>query len=341
MTDSIDQQHQLQTYSCELFREEVRILGGDAPDGTIAHIEVFALSKFRYLDPKNEESSKQAANMWMQEFAEKAKVCEGVEKLKELVANMTGPEVGDPELSAPTLSDLLAEFRYSLEVDPAAAASTVVDGIIDSTTDHPWRRLLVIAAEGIHFTDEQDQQLIPVLMKFIEDFRDSNDHEDRIAVCSAIRTYVGLMGTAQIESTARLLEPGHRASADVDSLLEALKMISRKFAANPPGSPNQYPELSDQLDQIARAYLNPHVLPHDKNAAVAMNAVQALAAAASPEVGAVITEVNTLCPTWFRQQLQRRLTKLQEEWATELGDGVAVHEPTKMVQGASDLLDCT
>ena len=111
-----------------------------------------------------------------------------------------------------------------------------------------------------------------------------------------------------------------------------------KADANPPKAPNQYPALSDQIERVARAYLNPYVLPQEKHAAVAMNSVQALAALASPEFGAVIAEVSTCCPPWFRQQLQLRLTKLQEEWRAKLGEGVTVHQPMKTVQEVSDCL---
>ena len=174
--------------------------------------------------------------------------------------------------------------------------------------------------------------------QFSSPIRGSNDREDRVAVCSAVRSYVGLAETAQVESVAELLEPGYRASPTLDTLLETLKMVARKFAANPPGSPNQYPALSGQIHRVARAYLNPYVLPQGKHAAVAINAAQALAALASPEFGTVITEVNKCCPAWFRQQLQRRLTMLLEEWKTKLGNGVAVHQSTKTVQEAFDQL---
>ena len=338
MTDSIDQQYRPQTYTRNLFREQHRILDANAPDDAIAYIEVSAQSSVHYLNPKDEESSTHGATAWQQEFVKQARAREGIEKLKETLANMAGPDMLEPPLTAPTLSDRLAELRDFLEADPVAAASTVVDGITDPTTDHPWRRLLVIAAESIHFTDNQDRQLIPALKEFIESFRDSNVREDQIAVYSAIRSYVGLAETAQVESVAELLEPGYRASPTLDTLLETLKMVARKFAANPPGSPNQYPALSGQIHRVARAYLNPYVLPQGKHAAVAINAAQALAALASPEFGTVITEVNKCCPAWFRQQLQRRLTMLLEEWKTKLGNGVAVHQSTKTVQEAFDQL---
>ena len=341
MSDSIREQGGLQVHFQNLYLKRFRVFGLHLPDDAIAHLEATLKFDIYRLLPKDEESRTPSDKEWSEQSRRKEELREELDKLRGWFARKFEEDVPHKlhaALPAPTLSDRLAELRYSLETDPAAAASTVVDGMTDPSTDHPWRRLLVIAAEGIHFTDEQDRQLIPALMEFIESFRDSNDCEDRVAVCSAIRSYVGLAGTAQVESVAKLLEPGHRASPTLPTLLETLKMIARKFAANPPRSPNQYPALSGQLERVARAYLNPYVLPQDKHAAVAMNAVQALAALASPELGAVIAEVNTCCPAWFRQQLQRRLTKLQEEWETKLGDGVAVHQPTKTVQEAFDRL---
>jgi hypothetical protein len=348
MTNSICEQGSLQVRSQNLYLERFRVFGLHLPDDTIANIEPTLKfetrrlpPKTRRLPPKDEESRTHSDKEPSEQSGREEEQRRALDKLRASFARMFEGDVLH-ELRAPSqvpeLSDRLAKLRYSLETDPAIAASTVVDGITDPTTDHPWRRLLVIAAEGIHFTDDQDRQLIPALMQFIENFRDSNDPEDRIAVCSAIRSYVGLAGAAQVDSVANLLEPGHRASLTSDMLLETVKMVARKFAANPPESPNPYPALSGQVEQVARAYLNPYVLPQNKHAAVAMNAVQALAALASPELVAVIAEVNTCCPAWFRQQLQRRLTKLQEEWETKRGDGVAADQPTKVVREAFDLL---
>ena len=118
-----------------------------------------------------------------------------------------------------------------------------------------------------------------------------------------------MIGLAEINSVARLLEAGHRASPTLDTLLEILKMITRKFTANPPTATNQQLGLSDELENIARAYTDPYVLPHGKHAAVAMNAVQALVASASPNAGildfSMSQPVYVLLSALYRSVLRR------------------------------------
>jgi hypothetical protein len=119
-------------------------------------------------------------------------------------------------------------------------------------------------------------------------------------------------------------------------VLETIKMVARKFAANPPAACNEHPGLSAQLERVARAYLNPYVFPHGKSAAVAINAVQAVVGLASPGMHELIAEVNANCPAWFRQQLRGRLRRLLNEWEARLGDGTVDHEPTNLVKRAVD-----
>jgi hypothetical protein len=235
--------------------------------------------------------------------------------------------------------DLPEEQRHLdqlLETSPTAAASAILAGLTNPDTEQAWRRRLVLAAEVAGFTELQDQQLAPALRSFIDEFRDSNRRDDQVVVCSALRTYVGLIPVSDLDCLAAVLEPGHRASPGTDTLLEAIKMVARKTAANPPATDCQHPRLAEQLVQLARAHMNPYVLPHGKSAALAMNAILAVAGLASAAVQDLIGEVNACCPAWFRQQLQRRLCKLLSEWAAKLGESTTGHEPTTILRTAAD-----
>jgi hypothetical protein len=190
--------------------------------------------------------------------------------------------------------DLPKEHRHLdqlLETSPTAAASAILAGLTDPDTEQAWRRRLVLAAEVAGFTELQDQQLAPALRSFIDEFRDSNRRDDQVVVCSAIRTYVGLIPVSDLDCLAAVLEPGHRASPGTDTLLEAIKMVARKTAANPPSTDNQHPRLSEQLVPLARAHMNPYVLPRGKSEALAMNAILAVAGLASPAVQDLVGEV--------------------------------------------------
>jgi len=342
MADSIGEKREIEAYSEQLHSKWQRLFDPDLPAGAVARVKTLVEVELRFLARKDEGSTPRGSGKWFQEFLDKDGTRRKLDELRESIARVAERErvaESDASSAAPTPPDRVKDLSNLLETDPRAARSRVLDGLTDADTDHPWRRLLVIAAEGIRFTDDQDRELLPALTAFIHRFRDSNDRENQIAVCSAIRTCVGLTPTTQIESVGAFLEPGHRAYPSLDTLLETVKMIARKFAANPPESPNEHPTLSCQLERLARAYMSPYVLPHGKNAALAMNALQAVVGSASPGMHGLIADANTSCPAWFRQQLQRRLRRLLREWEARLGDRATEHQPTNLVQEAIDRLE--
>lgn len=224
------------------------------------------------------------------------------------------------------------------ESEPDGEAQEVLDALVDPSTDHVRLRQLVIAAEAIEFSEEQDRKLIPALMRFIKSFRDSNDWEDHIAVCAAIRTYVGAVRAEEIDTVSILLDPKHRTSATLDVVLETLKMIRRKLTVNPPSTTDSHPVLSDHVERLASAYLDPYVFPHGKHAAVAMNAVQSLGGLASRRIVDVIDQVNRLCPRWFRRQLRRRLGEQHAEWTTRSPIPADERPPIRLIEEALERL---
>lgn len=238
-----------------------------------------------------------------------------------------------------TLDQRLEQLRQLLETSPSQAASAIVAGLTDPTTEHAWRRSLVFAAEIAAFTETQDHQLVPTLLAFVEQFRDSNCREDQIAVGAAIRTCVGAIPAIHLESLAAILEPGHRASPGLDVVLEVAKMVARKTAANPPVACDQYPRLSKQLVSLASAHLNPYVFPHGKNAALAMNAIVATIGLGSSDSRELLHEVNESSPLWFRHQLRRRLDRLWAEWTLKRDDAGISHEVLMTLRNSIDLLD--
>lgn len=192
------------------------------------------------------------------------------------------------------------------------------------------RRQLVIEAEFLDWHDQESNELLPVLERFIRENRDSNMGDDFVAVGSGIRTYVAHCPLNRIAALVEFLEPGHRADIPLEIELEVAKMAYRKFEANPPRAPEPEPELAERLAELASLYLNPRLLPRDKNAAVAMNACQALAAMWSPKAQAVFEQVASSRFDWFRQQLVRRLGRLSQRW--EVQNVPAVEEVKKLTK---------
>jgi hypothetical protein len=202
----------------------------------------------------------------------------------------------------------------------ALTAEMVVEKLQSVSITHEEQRQLVLETEAMGFSVEQDRELKPVLREYIERYRDSNEPEDLIAVGSAIRKYVAIMDMSDMASIASILESSHRAVLPVEVELELMKMIVRKFAANPPSSPNLFPKLAEQISDLTKAYLNPRILPQGKYAAVAMNGVQGLVSMVSGKQDEVLQMLKTLPFGWFRDQLTRRLERQVEEWVEKLGD---------------------
>lgn len=228
----------------------------------------------------------------------------------------SGPEsqpLGLGEAGEP--ADAFLRLKDFLE-NQAAVASSILQRLMAAQQPHSVRRQLIVEAEVIRFAKEQVPQLLSVLWRFIESYRDSNDVEDLVAVGSAIRKLVALMDASEIGSVASLLETGHRATLPLETEVELTKMIARKFRANPPQSLDPEPQLAERLFGLFGAYSSPHVLPRGKHKTVAMNALLGLAGMCSPKAEEAVQRVNSLPFRWFGEHLCQELEQLVDCWRT-------------------------
>ena len=74
-----------------------------------------------------------------------------------------------------------------------------------------------------------------MLKRFIEEYRESDDPADLVAVGSAIRNYVATapVGDA-LEAAASLLKEQGELEIPIELEVEVTKMLVRKLTANPP-----------------------------------------------------------------------------------------------------------
>jgi len=203
----------------------------------------------------------------------------------------------------------------SAEKDHECSPQDILARLTDGSTSHAERRRLIIEAEVIDFSAGQSAALNAILRDFIEQFRDSNDPEDLVAVGSAVRKYVSTMSAEDLRSVAILLDAEHKAPIPLRIELELVKMVVRKLTANPPVNSDSCPELAERLADIAHAYLNARLLSREKYGAVTLNAVIGLLLLRSPAVGNVVEVLVRLDVPWFKQLLLRRLHRLREELA--------------------------
>ncbi|MGP0067216.1 MAG: hypothetical protein ACLQGP_26935 [Isosphaeraceae bacterium] len=176
------------------------------------------------------------------------------------------------------------------------------------------RRRLIIEAEALVFAPGQLGPLQSVLRDFIAKYRESNDPDDLVAVSAAIRKFVAtLKADEALTYAAELFEAGSRSQVSLEVELELVKMAVRKLTANPPKQNDFLPDLGDQLLEVAKTYLNPRLLAREKYAAIALNAILAIALLRSRHVAEVVRLVSGINVRWFRQLLARRAGRLQLE----------------------------
>ena len=196
-----------------------------------------------------------------------------------------------------------------------------------SLTPHTRRRC-IIEVEGLDLSSEQTAIVLPLLRRYIDEQRGSNDPADLVAVGSAIRAFVANANAGEaLPHVASLLATGGRAGLPINLELELAKMVVRKLTARPPTEGGIYPDLSDRLLELAETYLNPRLLGREKYGATALNAVLGLVLARSGHGAAIIAKVRDLGPSWFQQLTVRRLEWLKAEFELRANS-----------QGGNDLL---
>ena len=291
----------------------------ELPSGTVGTVHLYggvvASRLWGGASPEDRDSDE--AENWVKETAQKLN---DREKARELLRQF----LEDSFLWGSSRGDDTADHEFptrTLVVSPGRTAVASGDdgpallrALRQNAGDDHTCRQAVIQAEAVFFTPEEEKQLGPILLRFIEDRRDSDDPEDLVAVGSAIRKYVAAMIPDAVGSVASLLEAGHRATLPLETEVEITKMIARKFTANPPPAPDLQPELGERLFALARAYLDPYVLPRRKFAAIALNAVVALTAMLSPRASEAADVVDALPHRWFGRMLRFELKQVLHRW---------------------------
>jgi len=112
-----------------------------------------------------------------------------------------------------------------------------------------------------------------------------------------------------------VLEVGHKAPVPLEIELEVAKMVVRKLSATLPEEADALPELSSQLMDLARTYLNPRLLPRPYYAATALNSVLALVLLRSAHLESLYGILRELRVSWFDQLLARRAQSIEQELA--------------------------
>jgi len=206
------------------------------------------------------------------------------------------------------------ESAEAEDVDPESRCEAVVTSLQRHELEPEERQTLILESEVLPFRGLQAVALAPLLRRFIEKYRESDDPADLVAVGSAIRNYVATapVGDA-LEAAASLLKEEGELEIPIELEVEVTKMVVRKLTANPPAQRDQYSELALRLEELVDVYARPRLLPREKYGAVALNAILGLVLSRSGRDADVVERMRTLDVAWFQQLLARYAARLRVE----------------------------
>jgi len=200
------------------------------------------------------------------------------------------------------------------DADPELRCKAVVTSLKRHDLGHKERRKLILEAEVLPFRGRHAAELTPLLRRFIEEYRESDDPADLVAVGSAIRNYVATAPVHDaLEASASLLNAEGEMEIPIELEVEVTKMVVRKLTANPPEQRDLYPELALQLEELIDIYARPRLLPREKYGAVALNAILGLVLSRSGRDAEVVETMRALDVAWFQQLLARYAARLRSE----------------------------
>jgi nitroreductase len=156
--------------------------------------------------------------------------------------------------------------------------------------------------------------LSSILWDYISTHRDDIRSDVLTAVGSAIRKYIAMLDVSRMNEIASLLEAGHRAPLSLELELEVVKMIYRKFEANPPAATDTEVALAARLWEMAQDYMRPRFILREKYATVASLAVEAIVALRGSEASDAVAAVLSSPFAWFREMVTDDLARLVGRW---------------------------
>ena len=234
----------------------------------------------------------------------------------------TDPHVTDPQVTDPQVVDSPSVAATDLAGDTVALAPDELLAQLKNAGPRPSPSL-ICTVELTRFDAAQREELLPLLWRYIVDYRDRNDRAELIAVAAAIRKYIATMPMNHMGDLAKLLETGNRSPVPIELEIEITKMVYRNFEVHPPSGADPHPELAERLWEMAQAYINPRLLSRDKYSAAASLAIDAIVAMRS-SLAEPALHAAAACPyRWFGEIVSDDLDRLRDKWTEKSPDAAA------------------
>jgi hypothetical protein len=233
--------------------------------------------------------------------------------------------------TAHPIDDRIASLNACIAESPLRVAAFIVSELKKpSISGIMWRNHLVLAAESMQFvTQGMREELADRLLAIARELRHSRQAFDASTVWSALRTYASLIPRDRVVSLLEFLN----GQGTVDTRLVALQCVARMFEPAPPEPGHAPSVLADCVYIFAEKMTDPLVITPGEVAAIALNAICALAAIRDPRLPDTLARVVKLKKPWFERQVRQRLHLLAVGWQT-CGAGAqqaidAIHQQTE------------
>lgn len=220
-------------------------------------------------------------------------------------------------------------------------ASYVAEQLVRPDITRPWQDALVLCAETLQFQDDEvrDHLWRRLLEIALQRRRDPDDTASRPIVSSAIRCVASMIPVNEVPQFLPLLDPPD----PLETRLVTLQAIVNVFELGPPTADNRLGPLRERVHELALKFLDRDWLVAGERAAIALNAVQALACLGEVRLTDCISRVVALRVNWFTRQLRQRLQETAQAW--ELLDDCTsrrlLHDQLSTLQEALASANCS
>lgn len=232
--------------------------------------------------------------------------------------------------TAQPVDDRIASLNACIAESPLRVAAFIVSELKKPSISGMWRNHLVLAAESMQFLSQgMREELADRLLAIARELRNSRQTFDASTVWSALRTYASLIPRNEVVSLLEFLN----GQGTVDTRLVALQCVARMFEPALPEPGQVSSVLADCVYIFAEKMTDPLVITPGEVAAIALNAICALAAIRDPRLPDTLARVVKLKKPWFARQVRQRLHLLAVGWQP-CGTGAqqaidAIHQQTE------------
>jgi hypothetical protein len=207
--------------------------------------------------------------------------------------------------------------------DDSLALLTLLEKDRDNRADVPTApteeeaekaRRFVLSAERTQYAAPKDRQAIKRQLKEAAELLwRTNKRSSESVVWSAIRRYASMLSRSEVDTLRGFLDWRW----PIDTRQVTLQAIQNVFEISPPSAGNEYQQLRNQVFQMAQAALQPATLAPGKPAALAMNAVAAVAALGDPRLPECVQAVRAWDRPWFARQVRQVLREFTSDWPSD------------------------